>query len=114
MSLTPVTLARSETGRARAEVKVTPAASRLLDRLRGEGGGVVLILGRDLGDDVLCLGRRDVVLGPNAVHMATVRGCPIYVDCRSPWLAAVPAILLDVERDVVGLRFVIRVVDAAS
>jgi uncharacterized protein (DUF779 family) len=114
MSPSQGTLARSGTGPGRAEVTVTPEALRLLERLRGEGGGVVLILAPDLSSDVLCLGRRDVVLGPHAVQIATVRGCPVYADRRMPELATAGTIVLDVERDLDGPRFAVRVVDGTS
>jgi uncharacterized protein (DUF779 family) len=78
----------------------------LLERFRAEGGDVALFLspGRD---EVLCLGRRDVTLGPNDLLIGDIGGAPVYVDRRAD-PAALAALVLDVERDLLGLRFVLR------
>lgn len=108
MSRTLGTLARSDIGRSPSQVGITPPALRILDRLRAEAGDVVLIVAPGLSDEILCVGLRDVVLGPHDVLIATVHGCPIYVDRRTPELAGVPAMVLDVERDIAGWRFVLQ------
>lgn len=109
MSATLRVLARSEPAPARAEVRATPDALRLLERLRLEAGGVALLVAPEVTDEVLCLGRRDFVLGPNDVKIATVRGCPIYVDRRAPSFVSLMTMMLDVETDALGPRFLFRV-----
>jgi len=108
MSATLRVLDRPETAPARVEVRATPGALELLERLRLEAGGVALLVAPEVTDEVLCLGRRDFVLGPNDVKIATVRGCPIYVDRRAPSLVSLTTMVLDVETDALGPRFVFR------
>lgn len=107
-------LARAETGHSRPSLGVTPAALRLLDRFRAEAGDVALIVAPRLSDEVLCVGRRDITLGPNDRLIGTVRGCPVYVDRRERAWVDGPAMVLDVERDLAGLKFVFRPSSAAS
>lgn len=108
MTPTLATLTRPEVGRTRADVRITPPALRLLERLQAEAGDVALIVAPRLSGEVLCVGRRDVTLGPNDLLIATVRGCPIYIDRREPSPIDLVAMVLDVDRDVAGLKFVFR------
>jgi uncharacterized protein (DUF779 family) len=91
------------------EVRATPRALQLLERLRLEAGGVALLVAPEVTDEVLCLGRRDFVLGPNDVKIATVRGCPIYVDRRASSFRSLRTMVLDAETDALGDRFLVRV-----
>lgn len=91
-----------------AQLRVTAAAFGLLERLRAEAGEVAVVVAPRLSDDVLCVGLRDLVLGPNDALVATVRGCPVYVDRRHHAAAALPSMVLDVHADALGPTFVLR------
>ena len=109
MTTTLGTSVRQEAGPARPSIRITPAAIQLLEQLRTEGGDVALFLAPYVSDEVLCLGRRDVTLGPNDLLIGTVHGCPVYVDRRATRLTAIRALVLDAESSSPGARFVFRV-----
>lgn len=97
---------RSDAGPS--HLRVTATALRLVERLRVEAGDVALLVAPRLSGDVLCLGRRDVTLGPNDTLVDAVLGCPIYVDRRAYPVAALSTRVLDVQVDSFGPRFVLR------
>lgn len=92
----------------RAQLPVTRAALRLLERLRIEAGDVALVVSPRLSDEVLCVGSRDVTFGPNDVLVARVSGCPIYVDRRAYSSAQLSTMVLDAQPDLLGPKFVLR------
>lgn len=108
--MTPILNAapRADFATMRSELRITPRALRLLDQLRAEAGDIALLLAPRLSEEVLCIGRRDLVLGPHDALVATVRGCPIYADRRDVPLAAMRTSVLDVHTDLGGPRFVLR------
>ena len=92
----------------RPELRIGSAALRVLDRLRAEAGDIVLLVSPDVRGEVLCFGRDDITVGPHDLLVATVRGCPVYVDRRAADLVDLTTAVLDVERDLRGVRFVLR------
>lgn len=92
----------------RAQFRVTRTALRLLERMRTEAGDVVLVVAPRLSDEVLCIGRRDLTLGPNDVLVGRVGGCPVYVDRRAWTAAQLSTMVLDAQPDLLGPKFVLR------
>ncbi len=92
-------------------LRATPAALRLIDRMRVDGELMFFV---DPNLDVLCFGRGDLVLGPNDELLGTVRGCPVYVDRRRAGVLPLADATLDVERDLRGPHFVLRPQEAPA
>lgn len=99
---------RTDVRGQRPQLRLTPRALRLLDQMRAESGEVALLVAPRLSAEVLCVGRRDLTLGPHDVRVATIHGCPIYVDRRDVPLSALRSLVLDAQPDLGGPRFVLQ------
>lgn len=89
------------------EVRFTAAGDALLAALLREGGEVTILCDRH--GEVSCFGRGDVVPGPTYALVATVRGCPVYIDRRAPWFGGARNVVLAGVRDRARPRFRLEV-----